>query len=424
MIMNKHFTEFNELTNSAGNYLEQKLCYSLKTSYEYAKVWKRLREFMFSNGFSHYDKSVEEQFLRFNFKNKSWKDLTVSQRVTYNGLKMLTEYHQTGKINIPSLPSKYPLDFRGPIGKVILDFLRRRQQRGMSRSSLHNYQRHLYEFMEYCEKRGIGSVGYIDLPLLLHFINQYNCDKKTVMIVLISTLRIFLRYLFKENLTAIDYSSKVPRCKKVTQPKIPSLYSKEEVEKLIASVDRSSPTGKRNYAIIMLAARLGLRASDISRLKFKNLHWNTSTIEIDQVKTGNPLQLPFLPDVGNAIIDYLQYGRPVSEEPHVFLTGRPPYGCFTTSNVVTHVVQRAIIKAGIDTKNRRFGPHSLRHSLGFRMLEKSTMLPVISEVFGHKSSESTRFYLRIDLTSMKQCMLDVPPVPTEFYQQRGGAFYG
>jgi site-specific recombinase XerD len=424
MIMNKHFTEFNELTNNAGNYLEQELCYALKTSDGYRRVWKQVREFMFSNGINHYSKSVERQFLQFKFKNKARKDLTVNQRTTCNGLKMLTEYYLTGKINVPSRPSKYPLDFRGSIGKAISSFLSFKQQRRMSRSSLHNYQRHLYEFMEYCEKRDIGSVGDIDLPLLLHFINQYDCDKKSVIIILISTLRIFLQYLFKENLTAIDYSSKIPRCKRVTQPKIPSLYSKEEVERLIASVDRSSPTGKRNFAIIILAARLGLRASDISRLKFENLHWNTNTIEIDQVKTGKPLQLPLLPDVGNAIIDYLQYGRPVSEEPYVFLTRRPPYGCFTTSNVVTHVVQRGMIKAGINTKNRRFGPHSLRHSLGFRMLENSTMLPVISEVFGHKSSESTRFYLRIDLTSMKQCMLDVPPVPTEFYQQRGGAFYG
>src|SRR5690606_16535955 len=146
---------------------------------------------------------------------------------------------------------------------------------------------------------------------------------------------IFMRYLFKQNLTVIDYSTKIPRYKTVAQPKIPSLYSKEEVERLLASVDRSSPIGKRNFAIILFAARLGLRASDISRLKFENINWDTNTIAINQVKTGKQLQLPLLPDIGNAVIDYLQYGRPDSEEPYVFLTGRPPYGCFTTSNVVT-----------------------------------------------------------------------------------------
>jgi len=105
------------------------------------------------------------------------------------------------------------------------------------------------------------------------------------------------------------------------------------------------------------------------------------------------------------------------------LTGRPPYAQFYTSQVVTHVVQRAYKKAGIDIKGRRFGAHSLRHSLGFRMLEESTALPVISEVLGHQSTESTRYYLRIDLKSMRQCMLDVPSVPNSFYEQKGGFFY-
>jgi integrase len=130
-----------------------------------------------------------------------------------------------------------------------------------------------------------------------------------------------------------------------------------------------------------------------------------------------------LPDVGNAIIDYLKYGRAKSEEPCIFLSERPPYGYFSSSNVVTHIVQRAYIKAGINTKGKRFGPHSLRHSLGFRMLEESTVLPIISEVLGHKNTESTRYYLRIDLKSMQQCMLEVPPVSLDFYSQKGGVFY-
>lgn len=130
-----------------------------------------------------------------------------------------------------------------------------------------------------------------------------------------------------------------------------------------------------------------------------------------------------LPDIGNAIIDYLRYGRLKSEEPFILLTGRPPSGRFKTSNVVTHVVQRAFYKTGIDINGKRFGPHSLRHSLAFRLLERNTVLPVISEVLGHENTESTRYYLRIDLKSMKQCVLDVPPVSNDFYIQKGGAFY-
>ncbi len=424
MIMNKHFTAFNELTSNAGNYLELELGYALKTSHSYRRIWRQVREFMFASGMTHYDESVEKQFLRFKFQDKNRQDLTVNQRVTYNGLKMLTEFDNTGKISVLARLSKYPLEFKGLIGNIIVKFLHDKKQTNPSRSTFHNYQRNLFDLMKYCECQGISSVEHIDLATLLNFINQCDSTKKTVIILTISAIRAFMQYLFDQNHIAIDYSEKIPRYKAVQQPKIPSTYSKEEVKKLIASIDRTSAIGKRNYVIIIIASRLGLRASDISRLKFEYLNWNTNTIEMPQFKTGKQLILPLLTDVGNAIIDYLKYGRPESKEPYVLLTARPPYGRFTTSNIVTHVVQRAMINAGIDIKNRKFGPHALRHSLGFRMLEKSTALPVISEVLGHQSSESTRYYLRIDLTSMQQCMLDVPLVATDFYMQRGGKFYG
>ena len=293
----------------------------------------------------------------------------------------------------------------------------------MSIIRIHCYQRNLFRFLNFCNEKNICSIKEIDLVVILRFLSEMDCRKETPVSVVISALRGFMKYAFDEKLLATDYSQKIPKHKSVIQPKLPSTYAREEIEKLISTVERSSTIGKRNYAIILMAARLGLRASDISNLKFENLHWKTSTIEIEQFKTGKDLVLPLLPDVGNAIIDYLRYGRPKSAEPYVLLTERPPYGHFTTSNVVTHVVQRAFINAGINIKGKRFGPHSLRHSLGFRMLEQSTVLPVISEVLGHESTKSTRYYLRIDLESMRQCMLDVPPVPTDFYEQKGGVFY-
>jgi integrase len=239
----------------------------------------------------------------------------------------------------------------------------------------------------------------------------------------LSVIRNFVKYLVEQAIIQEDYLDRIPRYKQVNQAKLPSIYSNKEIDKLLKSIQRFNAIGKRDYAVILLAARLGLRASDIAFMKFDNILWETSTIKLNQIKTGRELILPLLPDVGNAIIDYLKYGRPVSEEPYIFLTLRPPYGHFESSNVVTHIVQRAFLNAGLVTKERRFGAHALRHTLGFRLLEESTVLPVISEVLGHKNTKSTRYYLRIDLQSMKQCMLDVLPVSTEFYTQKGGAFY-
>jgi len=425
--MNKQIKDFNELISNAANYLESQLSYSIRSVLEYRRNWKRIRNFMVLNKISCYDQDIGKRILFQEFKDRSISELSINEKRFHNSIMMLTDFQEIGKINLPPRPHKEPIVFSGPIGDIINGFLDyKRTEERLSVNSIHCYQRNLFRFLNYCDGKGIRSIRDINLAVILHFIGEIAHRKEiyaTVNVSIISTLRCFMKYAFEQKFLALDYSSKIPKYRSVIQPKLPSTYSKEEIERLISSVERSSPIGKRNYGIILIASRLGLRASDISRLKFENLHWNTSTIEIQQSKTGKELLLPLLPDVGNAIIDYLKYGRPKSEDPYVFLTERPPYGHFTTSNVVTHVVQRAFLNAGINIKGKRFGPHSLRHSLGFRMLELSTVLPVISEVLGHENTESTRYYLRIDLESMRQCMLDVPPVPIDFYEQKGGYFF-
>lgn len=425
--MNKQIMDFNELTSNAADYLESQLSYSLRTVYDYKNSWKRIRIFMNSNGIEYYNQDVGRQILHHEFNNRRKKELSVNERLHFNSIVMLSEFQEIGKINVPPRPHKEPIVFSGPIGEIITGFLDyKRTEERLSVTRINCYQLNLSRFLNYCNMKGICSIKDINLPVILHFIGELAYNKEifvTGTLTATSTLRAFMKYAFGQKLLALDYSNKIPKYRTVIQPKLPSTYSEEEIEKLILSVERSSPTGKRNYAIILIAARLGLRASDISILKFENLNWNTCTIEIKQFKTGKELVLPLLPDVGNAIIDYLRYGRPKSVEPYILLMQRPPYGRFTTSNVVTHVVQRAFINAGINIKGKRFGPHSLRHSLGFRMLEQSTVLPVISEVLGHESTESTRYYLRIDLKSMMQCILDAPPVPADFYEQKGGVFF-
>lgn len=423
--MNRQIKDFTELISNAANYLEDQLFYASSTVDDHRRSWKRLRNFIALNGIQCFNQDVGKQFILFELKNRSIAELSANGRHLHKSIKMLTEFQEMGQIKIPPLPHKDPIVFSGPIGDIITGFIDYKiTVERLSIISIHCYQRNLSRFLNYCRVKGISTIKDINLTVILHFIGELACNKEIrEMVTVTSTLRTFMKYAFEQKLLDLDYSNKIPKYKSVIQPKLPSTYSKEEIEKLISSVERSSPIGKRNYAIILIASRLGLRASDISKLKFENLHWNTCTIEIKQFKTGKELILPLLPDVGNAIIDYLKYGRPRSEEPYVLLTERPPYGHFPTSNVVTHVVQRAFKNAEINIKGRRFGPHSLRHSLGFRMLEKSTVLPVISEVLGHESTESTRYYLRIDLKSMMQCMLDVPPVPIDFYEQKGGIFY-
>ena len=175
--------------------------------------------------------------------------------------------------------------------------------------------------------------------------------------------------------------------------------------------------------MVLLASRLGLRASDIAGLQFSNIDWDRDTITLVMQKTGKAIELPLLADVGNAIIDYLQNGRPRSALQSVFLSGRAPYVAATKS-MVSSAINAIICKSGIDVTAKHHGPHSLRHSLASAMLENGTMMPVISESLGHRSTETTLTYLKIDIMSLRKCALPVPSVPENFYMQRGGAFYG
>jgi integrase len=174
--------------------------------------------------------------------------------------------------------------------------------------------------------------------------------------------------------------------------------------------------------MLLLASRLGLRASDIAGLKFSDINWEKSEISLVQYKTKVPIKLPLLTDVGNAIIDYLKHGRFNSKSEHVFISSRAPY-VDATHGMVSSAINNIISNAGVSIKYRHHGPHSLRHSLASTLLENGTSIPVISEVLGHKSTTSTMTYLKIDLASLMKCALPVSNVKDAFYEQKGGALY-
>ena len=265
--------------------------------------------------------------------------------------------------------------------------------------------------------RSIQSVKHI-----IKYLNSVSIKYKSMMSISIHGLRKFFRHLYLRESIESDLAAFFPRDNYKKQAKLPSTYNVEEIRKMLASVDRSTATGKRNYPILLLATILGLRASDIASLKFENISWENSTVRITQQKTGKELELPLLPEIGNAIIEYLRHGRPKSVSPYVFLLAVRPY-TRTSQPVITQIAKKCFADARVNTANKHHGAHALRHTLATLLLEDRVKLPVISEVLGHNSTESTRYYLRVDLPSLRNCALDVPAVGDMFYGQKGGYFY-
>lgn len=192
---------------------------------------------------------------------------------------------------------------------------------------------------------------------------------------------------------------------------------------ILDSIDRSTSIGKRNHAVILLAVRLGMRASNISALEFEHIKWATNQVSFTQMKTGRAILLPLLSDVGESIINYLKNSRPESEAKRIFLSPRYPHNPIP-SEAISHIVNKIIVTSGVKIGNRKSGPHAMRHSMANFMINEGTTLPIIAEVLGHASVQTSMNYLRISVEAMRQCATEVPPVPTSFYEQKGGEFYG
>ncbi|WP_256832131.1 MULTISPECIES: site-specific integrase, partial [unclassified Paenibacillus] len=164
---------------------------------------------------------------------------------------------------------------------------------------------------------------------------------------------------------------------------------------------------KRDYAILLLVAKLGMRVSDIKALKLSDLNWETKTITIVQEKTKVGVTYPILHDVGWALIDYLRHARPICESPYVFVRLNAPFEAFGENANLHNIITQYIRLAGITVpRGKRHGLHSLRHSLASTLLEQGASLAVISEILGHVDSKSTAVYLHTDLNGLKSCALD------------------
>jgi integrase len=172
----------------------------------------------------------------------------------------------------------------------------------------------------------------------------------------------------------------------------------------------------------MLAVRLGLRASDISGLEFKHLLWSQNTISFQQRKTKETIRLPLTADVGEALIDYIKYARPISKDTSVFLEKNYPHHPIHSKRV-SKTANRIILGSGVKVGDRKHGSHALRHTMASMLLEKQVSLPVISSILGHSSIQTSMCYLRIDIEALRQCAIEVPEIAETFYTQKGGSFY-
>ena len=227
-------------------------------------------------------------------------------------------------------------------------------------------------------------------------------------------LRSFLRFASGDGLVDVALVDAVPAVKSRKQTTIPSVWDPADVTKIVDAVDRGNPSGKRDYAIILLVTRLGLRGIDVKRLEFSDFDWPGNRLSVVQTKTGHRVWLPLLKDVGWAVIDYIRSGRPVSDCPQVFIRHTAPIGPFSDQDHLHQIlVKHARAAHVVVSEKRRHGMHSLRHTLATRLMEDGTPIEQIADILGHQSVKSTSVYLKSSLGLLAKCALDPDGPATE-----------
>lgn len=406
--------EINQLISGCYQFLVENN-YTSSTLFHYKSLWRRgILPYMDAKKETVYTMKLGDEFI-----SECYPDTNHSPTASEmsRSIRFLNDYLQLGYVKRKSfIPVHYPL--YGEIGFQMQKFITYLQENRRSTITVKAYRRYLNRFLNYLTKEKIASVKEINEHHILQFISTQENQKVVVM----GHLRVLFRFWHDHHISTANHEEILKAYRWRRKEKIPSFFNKEEVMSIEESIDRSGSIGKRDYAMFLLASRLGLRASDIANLRFIDIDWENDEITITQYKTKKKITLPLLADIGNAIIDYLKYGRPKSTSQQVFISSRAPYKP-ATSSIVCGAIRGIIEDSNIPIENRRHGPHSLRHSLASCLINYETPIPVITGILGHESSDTTMTYLHLDITSLQKCALPVPVVTNEFYTQKGGIFY-
>lgn len=390
-------------------------CYTQNRIDKYRSLWKYgILTYMKGKSLSLYTQSLGQEYI---IDCIPCENLRHDDREKIRSIQVLDDYLNLGYIRKRTIVLvKHTLE--GEIGLQMQKLITHLQSLRRSSVTIKDYELYLNRFLVFLNQSGVYSMSGISERHILEFLSTTENNKINVA----SSLRVLFRFWFESHITDGNFEDIIRSYKWVKREKIPSFFTTDEVRDIEESIDKSSGVGKRNYAMLLLASRLGLRASDIANLQFSNIDWDKNEIKLTQYKTGHPITLPLLNDVGNAIIDYLKYGRFKSESQNIFISSRAPY-VPANKSIVCSAIGEVIYQSKVNIDGRHHGPHSLRHSLASCLLKNETPIHVISKALGHTKTDTTLTYLRIDLTSLLKCAITVPPVSDKFYTQKGGVFY-
>ncbi len=226
-----------------------------------------------------------------------------------------------------------------------------------------------------------------------------------------SALRTFFRFCLHQGYLRQPLDRAVPTLRTYKLATVPRGLTDQQAQQTLRSVNRKTPAGRRNYAILQLLYTYGVRGGQVRALRLEDIDWTQNQILFKASKRGKDVRVPLTAEVGESLLDYLRNSRPPCSCPEVFLTCQAPYHPLPNSNTLSLIVNRCLQAAGIDVPSK--GAHAFRHGFASRMLQQGHSLKAIADVLGHRCLGTTFLYTKVDFTALKQVALPWPEEVSE-----------
>jgi len=373
----------------------------------FRQAWSALKNYAKKRGENLLTTELGFALLREHYHIEPFdQKLSSFKSITRRALMLLLEYQVTGSIakRQPKRDHSFPCGYE-IVGNAYLESLI--AERHLKNGTLRNHHLALEAAFTFFIARSVNNLRDVSMPLINQYLKTFAGCRKSYISGRLNMLKRFFAFALKERYITTAFS--FPEVSVYKDRKVPAFYAPEEIKRMLDMVDRANPRGKRDYAMLLLGARYGLRISDIKALELRNIDFTNNTISITQVKTDKPLVLGLLPDVGWAIIDYIKNGRPQTDSPKVFIRHVVPYTSFKETDNVSHIIGRYAVAAGIKkTETEKSSFHMLRYGLASALLKQNVSLTTISGILGHSELNVTTTYTKIDVPQLSLCALEVP----------------
>ncbi len=384
------------------------LGYTPSTLRHHRQAWNALKNLALAEGATYFTKELGFKLLREHYHVDPYDSkLSEYKSVVRRSVMLLLEFQISGTIakRIPKSEYIFPEGFR-IAGEAYLSML---QSEGhIKESTLRNHRHRLVAAALFFENHGVTGIEFVNAEIINLYLKTLAGCSQSYLSGVLRTLKRFFEFSSERGYLLASFT--FPSVSVYKDRKVPEYYLPEEISGILSAVDRGNPLGKRNYAMILLAARYGLRIGDIRTLKLTDVDFSTNQIHIIQQKTSKPLTLDLLPDVGWALIDYLKFGRPKVSAAEIFLRHVHPYGPLGDSDNMGYVIRQYAVAAGIrkNAEKAHHGFHMLRYSLASDLIQQGISLTTISGILGHSQLSVTSRYTQLDIPQLMDCALEVP----------------